>query len=114
MRSIAALLICFVALAGCKLTGGASRPAAPEGTAAYIEQQRARCAARGGSFGASPGRATQVCFITPKDAGKACSKASDCEGQCLARSRTCAPVSPLFGCNEVLLDGGLTATACLD
>ncbi|MFV0335626.1 MAG: hypothetical protein ACK5JR_16330 [Tropicimonas sp.] len=114
MRGAGILLVCLVALGGCKLPARAPAPTAPEGTAAFVAQQRAICERRGGSFGRSPGKVTQVCFITPKDAGKACSQGSDCEGHCLARSRSCAPVTPLFGCNEVLLEGGLAATVCLD
>ncbi len=114
MRFGIVLLACLVALGGCKPTGGAAGPVAPEGTLEFFYQQQRACEERGGTFGAGPGRMTQVCYITPKDSGRACSKASDCEGHCLARSRSCAPVIPLFGCNDILLDSGQAATICLD
>ncbi len=57
---------------------------------------------------------TMTCVRTLRDSGKQCSRESDCEGQCLARSRTCAPVSPMFGCNEVLQDNGQRVTLCID
>jgi len=57
---------------------------------------------------------TMTCVQTLRDSGKQCSRESDCEGQCLARSRTCAPVSPMFGCNEVLQDNGQRVTLCID
>ena len=46
------------------------------------------------------------CITPTRDAGKSCRKAGDCEGLCLARSRTCAPIEPLFGCNAVLQEDG--------
>lgn len=45
---------------------------------------------------------------------KACRRATDCRGECLARSGTCAPIAPLFGCNEVLDDMGRRMTQCID
>ncbi|MER5170532.1 hypothetical protein [Thioclava sp. GXIMD2076] len=54
-----------------------------------------------------------ICVTTPKDAGKSCSKASDCEGECLARSNTCAPLKPLMGCNDIRTENGMSVTQCL-
>ena len=113
MRVLFSLLACLAILVAC-MPGNPSKPTAPVGTIEYLEQQREICEARGGRFGGAPGNATKVCYIEPKDANQACSRASDCEGHCLARSRTCAPIIPLFGCNEVLMEGGRPATVCLD
>jgi hypothetical protein len=33
---------------------------------------------------------------------------------CLARSGTCAPIMPLFGCNEVLDKQGRRVTLCIE
>ena len=32
----------------------------------------------------------------------------------LARSGTCAPITPMFGCNDILQDDGREVTLCLD
>lgn len=55
-----------------------------------------------------------ACQRVMRDAGKSCRRKSDCEGECLARSSTCAPLSPLFGCNDVLQDDGRQVTLCID
>lgn len=72
------------------------------------------CTQAGGIFGPRGKSGALACFATPPDAGKACTRKSDCIGQCLARSRTCAPVIPLVGCNEVLLESGARVTECLE
>ena len=55
-----------------------------------------------------------TCVRMTRDSGKQCRKGSDCQGSCLARSMTCAPYDPLFGCNEVLQDDGSRVTLCID
>lgn len=104
----------LLGVASCLPEGGISRkPTAPVGTEAHFDQQKAACESKGGRFGAGP-TGLQVCYRPTKDANQACTRESDCEGICLARSRTCAPVTPLFGCNEVLTDTGQEATLCVD
>lgn len=56
----------------------------------------------------------RACVFMTKDSGKSCDKESDCEGVCLARSRTCSPAKPLFGCNEILQDNGARVTLCIE
>jgi hypothetical protein len=55
-----------------------------------------------------------ACIRRTRDSGKACDSKTDCQGECLARSRTCAPFRPMFGCNAVLMDNGAEVTLCLD
>ncbi|MGP3697514.1 hypothetical protein [Rhodobacter sp. NSM] len=55
-----------------------------------------------------------TCVRTPRDAGKRCTRESDCSSRCLARSQTCAPFDPLLGCNDILDDQGRRITLCLD
>jgi hypothetical protein len=62
----------------------------------------------------SSGSGTMSCVHFTKDSGKVCQKQSQCEGYCLARSATCAPVTPMFGCNEILQNDGVRSTICLD
>ena len=56
----------------------------------------------------------KTCIQRTRDAGKQCRKQGDCSSACLARSGTCAPVKPLFGCNEILQKDGSRATLCID
>lgn len=55
-----------------------------------------------------------ACIRKTRDSGKTCDSKSDCQGECLARSRTCAPFRPMFGCNAVLNTNGAEVTLCLD
>ncbi len=76
--------------------------------------QRADCAKEGGRWGVGGGSSVFVCYLQTPDANKQCRAASDCEGLCLARSRTCAPIKPFLGCHEVLTDTGQRATLCVN
>ncbi|MEZ5716333.1 MAG: hypothetical protein R3D85_14950 [Paracoccaceae bacterium] len=55
-----------------------------------------------------------MCFRPTPDAGKSCRKASDCSGVCLADTRTCSTMSPMFGCYGFLDDEGREAEICVD
>lgn len=55
-----------------------------------------------------------ACVRPTTDAGKVCRKGTDCEGECLARSMSCAPYDPLLGCNDILQDNGARVTLCLN
>ena len=78
-----------------------------------LTPEQAACQKKGGKW-AKVGRGGETCVQTTRDAGKQCRKASQCEGLCLARSGTCAPIKPLFGCNDVLQDNGAMVTLCID
>ena len=56
----------------------------------------------------------RACVFTTKDSGKRCERESQCDSVCLARSGTCAPFKPMYGCNEILQDNGARVTLCLD
>lgn len=79
--------------------------------AAQAEQS---CLSKGGQYVVGGRAGLKVCFETPKDAGKSCQKSTDCESQCLARSKSCAPLTPLFGCNAILDSAGREVTICVD
>ncbi|WP_068112913.1 hypothetical protein [Tropicimonas marinistellae] len=113
MRIITSIA-CLLALAACLPGREPPEPPAQPGTPEFVEQQRAQCESGGGRFGTGPGGATRVCYKTPADAGQFCTTGADCEGLCLARSRTCAPEVPMFGCHEAIMENGLRATICLD
>ncbi len=71
------------------------------------------CAKKGDTWLPS-GKGGMACVHYTRDSGKECRKQSQCEGLCLARSGTCAPVKPLFGCNEIFQDNGAMVTLCID
>lgn len=110
MRRIA--LIAVLVLAGCQ-TEGTDDGLEPVGEAA-VEAARLACMEDGGTFAQGGKAGAMVCFRTPRDAGKQCKASTDCESACLARSMTCAPLEPLFGCQEILGANGERLTQCVD
>jgi hypothetical protein len=76
--------------------------------------QQQLCEAGRGVWGQSPDTGAFLCQKRTSDAGKICRQKGDCQGECLARSGTCAPVAPLLGCNDILDDQGREMTQCLD
>jgi hypothetical protein len=72
------------------------------------------CEERGGSFQRAGKGGVFTCVTRTRDAGKSCTAATQCESLCLARSRTCAPVKPIFGCNDILNSAGVRLTQCID
>lgn len=86
-------------------------PADPPPQVMTPEEQA--CFEKGGLWGAV-GSGGTACMYPTRDAGKQCRKESDCDGYCLARSGTCAPYTPMFGCNEIVQDDGVVVTLCID
>src|SRR3989338_51308 len=86
-------------------------PADPPPLVMTPEEQA--CFEKGGLWGAV-GSGGTACMYPTRDAGKQCRKESDCDGYCLARSGTCAPYPPMFGCNEIVQDDGVVVTLCID
>ena len=72
------------------------------------------CEKRGGSYVGAGTSGLMTCQTPTRDGGKQCRAAGDCDGICLARSRTCAPVKPLMGCNEILQNDGSRAELCIE
>lgn len=98
-----------------------AKPGEPSETAAEAPKpelppaspEEAACRKKGGQW-SKVGKGGQACVQRTHDAGKQCTKASQCEGLCLARSGTCAPIAPLFGCNDILQNDGSRVTLCID
>ena len=107
-------LACALALQSCKPAPENPYPGAENFGTQLLEKLRSECEDTGGRFGTGGAAGGLVCHRTPADANRQCRKQSDCSTQCLARSGTCAPVAPLFGCNEVLTDQGQRVTLCVD
>lgn len=80
-------------------------PASPE---------EAACVKKGGLWIHAGKSIAFTCVKITRDSGKQCRRGTDCQGVCLARSKTCAPYDPLFGCNEILQDDGSRVTLCID
>lgn len=72
------------------------------------------CMKKGGRWAQAGKSGAKTCIKLTKDGGKQCNSESDCEGYCLARSGTCAPAIPMFGCNDILQDNGVQVTLCID
>lgn len=108
MRAALALLACL-ALAACR-----EEAPAPVPVFAPPAEAEAACSRAGGEFLRAGGGRARACIHTMPDAGKQCRVADDCQGDCLARSGSCAPVSPLYGCHEIVMSNGARAMQCRD
>lgn len=101
------LLIAALALAGC-----VEEPLSEGKRLSDVD--RAECLMQGGTVGRGGLLPDEVCFRPQPDAGKACARPSDCAGMCLADTRTCSAVTPMFGCFEFLDETGKTVEICSD
>jgi len=104
---VAALLT----LAGCVSETGDVETSTPDDTR---PQTQAACLEAGGRWAPGGLWPEPLCFLPNPDAGKGCSKASDCAGACLSESRTCSPESPRFGCYGYLDEAGDEVVICVD
>ena len=96
----------------------------PEADEAYREARDVDCQAAGGTLQRLGRLQREQCVIPYADAGKACSRKSDCTGQCLAAgeamagdvaSGTCQrDASQNFGCRQRIDDGKAQGTICVD
>ncbi len=107
-------------------TAGA-KPAAPDPEAAtetppaeaapppaLLSPAALACKKKGGRYIKTGSGDLRACVKVTGEEGKRCTRETDCSGSCLARSGTCSPVTPLFGCNEILQADGRRVTLCLD
>lgn len=100
---------------GAPPVGPAVDAPAPQAAAVVVKSaQHLACEARGGRWSSAGSTAASFCQTVTRDAGKSCRAASDCTGYCLAKSRSCAPVTPMFGCHEILNDSGRMLTECIN
>lgn len=113
IRRVMTAIMVSVLLAGCQEDVADDAGTDPNIPSA-LAPQRAACEKDGGRWGKIAGRDAFICYRTTSDANKSCSSKRDCEGLCLARSRTCAPQTPLLGCNEVLSSSGIRQTLCIE
>lgn len=72
------------------------------------------CQSRGGQWANVGQTSFKACVLPTRDGGKQCRAKTDCQGECLARSGSCSPIAPLFGCNDILTEGGLRVSQCIN
>lgn len=92
----------------------AAKPASPPAPVIVKTPSQIACEKRGGSFVVVGKSGGMTCQMPTRDGGKQCSRESDCDGVCLARSNTCAPVKPLLGCQAILQNDGRRVELCID
>lgn len=96
----------------------------PEADEAYREARDVDCQAAGGTLQRLGRLQREQCVIPYADAGKVCSRKSDCSGQCLATGEVAAgsavtgtcqrDVRQNFGCRQRIDDGKAQGTLCVD
>jgi len=110
MLRYAMAVLALLAVAGCEEEE--VRP--PTVDPAITDQAQSQCLADGGQWLPRADSGANFCQRFTTDGGQACRTRDDCSTQCLARSKTCAPVEPMFGCNEVIASNGLVSTLCVE
>lgn len=88
-----------------------AEPAKPE---APKTAEQLLCEKAKGQWLSAGDTGANYCASLTRDGGKQCRKKGDCQGQCLARSGTCSPITPLYGCNDILEKDGGQVTMCID
>lgn len=103
-----------------KAEAGKAEPAKPETPPPPVVPEVVKsasqlaCEKRGGRLVRLAKSNATTCQLPTRDGGKQCRRESDCDGVCLARSQTCAPVKPLLGCQAILQDDGRWVELCID
>lgn len=127
LRSCAVLVLAAL-LAACSsappVADTTTAAPAPEASEAYREARDVDCQAAGGTLQRLGRLQREQCVIPYADAGKACSRKSDCTGQCLAGGEV-AVGSPAtgtcqrdarqnFGCRQRIDEGKAQGMICVD
>lgn len=88
--------------------------AEPVAPAVFKTAAHLACERRGGRWSVAGGGTAAFCQTPTKDAGKSCRASTDCAGYCLVKSGTCAPVTPMLGCHDILNEQGRMLTQCIN
>jgi hypothetical protein len=97
-----------------KAASAKADPAPPPAPAAPKTPAQLACEKRKGVWSSDLSAKVSFCQSPTRDGGKMCQTSGDCEGYCLAKSFTCAPVTPLFGCQDILNENGRMLTQCIN
>ncbi len=92
----------------------APKPDLAETVVTPKSEQQLACEKKKGRWAKIGAGNKRACVFKTRDSGKRCERESQCDSVCLARSGTCAPYKPMYGCNEILQDNGARVTLCLD
>jgi hypothetical protein len=92
----------------------AETPAAPPPPEAVKSPSQIACEKKGGRFAKAGNSTTFVCARETRVGGKFCRRETDCDGLCLAPSRSCSPITPVLGWQESLTQDGLRVTKCVE
>ncbi|MBI1360442.1 MAG: hypothetical protein GC155_09210 [Alphaproteobacteria bacterium] len=137
MKRLAGLLAVVLMLAACHAPPAKTAPNEAEGTLVvppiiHDDQQPAQatpvrdetsCKATGGDWRPVCRLGKPFCVVTYKDAGKACSGASDCSGRCMAQGSpnmgekttgVCAANNEPCGCFQTVEGGVAQPGLCVD
>ncbi|WEK58178.1 MAG: hypothetical protein P0Y52_01185 [Candidatus Brevundimonas phytovorans] len=129
MKLKALLFAAGLALAACSPTPApAPEPVVPTSEAPEPPQMTissSACTARGGTMQQVGRMQSWQCVVKYADAGKRCTDASQCQGQCeipgnsgiapgTATAGVCQADSNRFGCRTTVKDGKAEATLCID
>ncbi len=83
-----------------------------------LRDEKRQCEADADTFMRGGISQALMCFRETEDAGKACSRSTDCEGLCVLSDKTdtgeCAAETPQFGCIPMFDDNGDQVTICID
>ena len=113
IRRVLTVVLCSFALFGCQEDGLSVSESETDVPDILALEQRA-CEKDGGNWALAPSKVGFTCYRQTRDASEPCAKDTDCQGLCLARSRTCAPITPFFGCHEILSASGTRQTLCIE
>lgn len=117
LAAIAPLLLLGCAVTPMEDDTGAS---VPEGEHGYLQARADECTAKGGDYARRGMLGRYSCAVPFADAGKVCTKASDCLGQCRvedneATTGTCQKTNDPFGCYTYLdEETGQPVGICVD
>jgi len=101
------LLIGILGFSGC-LPQGRDQSPKP------VPADKIACEAKGGSYGIGGLFGDFMCFLTTPGGGQPCDSQRGCTAMCLAETRTCSTVTPMFGCYSFLDPDGKVAEICID
>ncbi|MEO0945403.1 MAG: hypothetical protein AAFY06_11255 [Pseudomonadota bacterium] len=114
VRHVLTVILCGFLLGACQEDGAVVSESETDAVPSLLAAEQRNCERRGGNWALTPSRNTFTCYLQTSDANQLCASSDDCSGQCLARSRTCAPITPLYGCHEILTSEGVRQTRCLE
>ncbi|WP_284125169.1 hypothetical protein [Parerythrobacter aestuarii] len=112
-------LALLVAATGCIAPQDEPQPGPPEGEFGHSETSKAECEAKKGTYARRGMLGSYTCAVPYPDAGKACTKPSDCEGQCRVESPQdefgkCQANSNPFGCYSYINEEDQVVAICVD